>query len=182
MRKYWKNGTESPALLQNIKKLKLGYFGHTTRHESLEKHILEAIVEGKRGRGRPTRRWEKDIQDWLGMTTTQASRLAEDRSMFRKTVREATSYKGSADWLSKSSTEPASFKLYETRTRSLWQCKDSLWLHRGPVWLGETRHDFILFPTLFHKINRTEIFLFMTEHQWCFWQLQRFTDFFAWDA
>ena len=91
-----KIGIESPTLLQNIKKLKLGYFGHTTRHESLEKHILEAKVEGKRGRGRPTRRWGKDIQDWLGMTT-QASRLAGDRLMFRKTVREATSYKGSAD-------------------------------------------------------------------------------------
>ena len=90
-------GIESLTLLQNIKKLKLGYFGHTTQHESLEKHILEAKVEGKRRKGRPTRRWEKDIQDWLGMTTTQASRLAGDCLMFCKTVWEAMSYKGSAD-------------------------------------------------------------------------------------
>ena len=92
-----KIGMEAPTLLQNVKKLKLGNFGHTKRHDSLEKHILEARVEGRRGRGRPTRRWEQDIQEWLRMTTTQASRLAEDRLMFRKKVREATSFKGSAD-------------------------------------------------------------------------------------
>jgi hypothetical protein len=92
-----KVGVNSPTLLQNVKKLKLGFFGHTKRHESLEKHILEAKMEGKRERGRPTRRWGQDIQDWLEMTTTEAGRLARDRSMFRQKVREATSYKGSAD-------------------------------------------------------------------------------------
>ena len=92
-----KIGIKSPTLLQNIKKLKLGYFGHIKRHESLEKHIMEAKVEGRRGRGRPMRRWEQDIQEWLGITTAQASRLARDRSMFRQKVREATSFKGSAD-------------------------------------------------------------------------------------
>ena len=42
-------------------------------------------------RGRPTRRWEKDINDWMDMTTTQAGRLAEDRILFRQKVQEATS-------------------------------------------------------------------------------------------
>ena len=90
-------GVEEPILFQNIKKLKLSYFGHIKRHESLERHIMEAKVEGKRGRGRPTRRWEQDIHEWLGMTTSQAGRLATDRLKFRKKVREATSWKGSAD-------------------------------------------------------------------------------------
>ena len=78
-----------------IGKLKVGYFGHIKRHESLEKHILETKVASRRGRGRPMRQWEKDIQDWLD--TTQAGRMAEDRVVFRKKIREATSYKGSAD-------------------------------------------------------------------------------------
>ena len=92
-----KIGIGRPILLQNVKKLKLGYFGHIKRHETLEKHILEAKVEGKRGRGRPTRRWEQDIQEWLDMTIIEAGRLATDRLKFRKKIREATSWKGSAD-------------------------------------------------------------------------------------
>ena len=86
-------GIKAPTLLQKIKKLKLVYFGHIKRHESLEKHILEAKIEGRRGRGRPARRWEQDIEEWMGTTTTQAGRLAEDRSLFRRNVQEATSCK-----------------------------------------------------------------------------------------
>ena len=62
----------STTLLHEIRKLKVGYFGHIKRHESLEKHILETKVAGRRGRGRPM--WEQDIQDWLE-TTTQAGRM-----------------------------------------------------------------------------------------------------------
>ena len=87
----------STMLLHEIRKLKVGYFGHIKRHESLEKHILEAKVAGRRGWGRPTRRWEQDIQDWIETTTTQAGKMAEDRVVFCKKIREATSYKGSAD-------------------------------------------------------------------------------------
>ena len=69
----------STTLLHEIRKLKVGYFGHIKRHESLEKHILEAKAAGRRGRGRPMRRWEQDIQDWLE-TTTQAGRMHGGRS------------------------------------------------------------------------------------------------------
>ena len=86
-------GITTPRLLQTVKRLKMKYFGHIKRHDTLEKHILEAKIEGRRGRGRPTRRWEQDIEDWLGTTTTQAGRLADDRVLFRSKVREATSYK-----------------------------------------------------------------------------------------
>ena len=64
-------------LLQKAKTLKLKYFGQIKRHKTLERHILEARIDGKRGRGRPTRRWEQDINDWMDMTTTQAGRLAK---------------------------------------------------------------------------------------------------------
>ena len=86
----------STTLPHEIRKLKVGYFGHIKRHESLEKHILEAKAAGRRGRGRPMRRLEQDIQDWLETATTQAGRMAEDCVVFRKKIREATSYKGSA--------------------------------------------------------------------------------------
>ena len=78
-------------LLQKAKTLKLKHFGHIKRHETLERHILEARIDGRKGRGRPTRRWEQDINDWMDMTTIQAGRLAEDRILFRQKVQEATS-------------------------------------------------------------------------------------------
>ena len=81
-------------LLNNIKKHKLQYFGHIKRHQTLEKHILEAKVEGKRGRGRPTRRWEQDVEEWMGIRTSEAGRLATDRKQFRVKVWEATSGNG----------------------------------------------------------------------------------------
>ena len=82
---------KTTMLLQKAKTLKLKYFGHIKRRETLERHILEARIDGRRGRGRPTRRWEQDINDWGDMTTTQAGRLAQDRILFRQKVQEATS-------------------------------------------------------------------------------------------
>ena len=56
---------DTPLLLLNIKKQKLRYFGYIIRHISLENHILEAKIEGKRRRGRLTRRWENDTANWM---------------------------------------------------------------------------------------------------------------------
>ena len=86
----------STTLLHEIRKLKVRYLGHIQRHESLEKHIQESKAAGRRGREIPSRRWEQDIQDWLETTTTQAGTMAEDGVVFRKKIREATAYKGSA--------------------------------------------------------------------------------------
>ena len=61
------------------------------RHDSLERHILEARLEGKRRKGRPTRRWTEDIKKWLPMSPTEAGREAQKRDVFRRMVREATS-------------------------------------------------------------------------------------------
>ena len=82
---------KTTMLLKKAKTLKLKYFGLIKRHETLERHILEARIDGRRGRGRPTRRWEQDTNDWMDMTTTQAGRLAEYRILFRQKVQEATS-------------------------------------------------------------------------------------------
>ena len=78
-------------LLNKIKARKLSYFGHLKRHDSLERHILEARLEGKRRKGRLTRRWTDDIMKWLQMSPTEAGREAQKREVFRRMVREATS-------------------------------------------------------------------------------------------
>ena len=50
-------------LIQLIKKQKLRYFGHLMRHNSVQRDLLERMVEGKRGLGgRPRTQWNKGVQ------------------------------------------------------------------------------------------------------------------------
>ena len=53
-------------------------------------------MEGKRGRGRPKRRWSQDISDRLQTTVTEAGRRAQDRDAFRRAVMDATCRSASA--------------------------------------------------------------------------------------
>ena len=71
-------------LLDTILRRKLAYFGHIKRHDCLEKQIFEGIVEGKRGRGRPKRRWSQDVSDRLHTTVAEAGRRALSRDAFRR--------------------------------------------------------------------------------------------------
>ena len=61
----------------------LKYFGHVTRHNDLEKTIMQGMVAEKRSRGKPRQRWEKDIRD-IFSTMATASKLAEDKHRFCK--------------------------------------------------------------------------------------------------
>ena len=82
-------GVKAPQLLNLIKKQKLSYFGHIKRHNTLEKLFLEGTCEGRRGRGRPRRRWTQDIGEWMGVSTVEAGRQALERGEFRQAVWEA---------------------------------------------------------------------------------------------
>ena len=86
-------GVKAPQLLNLIKKQKLSYFGHIKRHNTLKKLFLEDTCEGRRGRGRPRRRWTQDIGEWMGVSTVEAGRQALERGEFRQAVWEATSIK-----------------------------------------------------------------------------------------
>ena len=86
-------GLKAPQLLNLIKKQKLSYFGHIKLHDTLEKLFLEGTYEGRRGRGRPRRRWTQDIGEWMGVLTVEAGRQAIERGEFRQSVWEATSIK-----------------------------------------------------------------------------------------
>ena len=86
-------GLKAPQLLNLIKKQKLSYFDHIKRHKTLEKLFLEGTCEGKRGRGRPRKRWTQDIGEWMGVSTVEAGRQALKREKFRQAVWEATSIK-----------------------------------------------------------------------------------------
>ena len=51
-------------LLAIVKKRKLCWFGHITRHNSLAKTILQCKVDGKRSQGRPRLNWMNTICKW----------------------------------------------------------------------------------------------------------------------
>ena len=53
--------TKDRGLLGQVKSRKLKFFGHTTRHESLEKDSMLDIMPGKRRQGGQKKQWIDDI-------------------------------------------------------------------------------------------------------------------------
>lgn len=58
-----KVGLKNKEMLNIIKRRKLTYYGHISRHHSMQKEILEGKIEGKRGRGRPRKSWIGNIKE-----------------------------------------------------------------------------------------------------------------------
>ncbi|XP_076445386.1 uncharacterized protein LOC143283130 [Babylonia areolata] len=54
-------GPQEP-LLSTVKRRKLIWFGHNTRHTSLSKSIMQGIIEGGRRRGRQRKNWHENIK------------------------------------------------------------------------------------------------------------------------
>ena len=72
-------GINCTELTRTVKRKKLTYYGHTRRHESLQKMILEGKVYGKRGRGRRRKSWTGNVAEMTGTSLGQCSKLALDR-------------------------------------------------------------------------------------------------------
>ena len=62
-----------------IQKQKLRYFGHLMRQDSLQRDLLEVMMEGKKGRGRSRAQWNENAQGWLEMRFLECKRKAERR-------------------------------------------------------------------------------------------------------
>ena len=53
-------------LMEIIKKRNCEYFGYIIRRPNIiQRLLLEARIDGKRGRGRPRTMWMDNINDWL---------------------------------------------------------------------------------------------------------------------
>ena len=71
-------GPQEP-LLAPVKRRKLTWFGHVTRHNSLPKTVLQGTLEGGRKRGRPAKNWMDNIKEWTRMSSPSLIRAAEDQ-------------------------------------------------------------------------------------------------------
>lgn len=74
------------SIINIIKERKIKYCGHILRHDSLQKELLEGKVNGKRGRGRPRKRWFDNIKEWTGKSFVECKRLAQKRGDWRKMI------------------------------------------------------------------------------------------------
>ena len=61
---------------------------------SMAHTLLDGEVKGQRNRGTPKRFWEKNVEDWMVAIVWRVGRTAEDRLMFRRSTKAATSGNG----------------------------------------------------------------------------------------
>jgi hypothetical protein len=77
--------SETRTLLGNIKKRRWSTIGHALRHEAELHTIIEGMIEGKRGAGRPRTSYMGQLIQDAGTTSfEQLKRMANDRMEWRR--------------------------------------------------------------------------------------------------
>ena len=79
-----------PRLLTRVKRLKLKWFGHVSRHDCYSRVFLQGRLPGSRPRGRPRRNWCDDIRKWTDLSCITLSAMAYDRDSFRRMTYQCT--------------------------------------------------------------------------------------------
>ena len=82
-------GSQEP-LLATVKRRKLSWYAHLTRHDSLAKTILQGTVQGGRRRGRQRKSWLDNVKSWTDLTTPELLAASADRPTWRQTSASAS--------------------------------------------------------------------------------------------
>jgi hypothetical protein len=76
-------------ILTMVKQSKFNWFGHVCRAEgTLSNDILHGLVEVRRGRGKPSKSWMTNVENWTGMGAVEETGKARDRYRWRQVVSE----------------------------------------------------------------------------------------------
>ena len=67
-------------------KLKLQYFGHLMRIDSLEKTLMLRGIGGRRRRGRPRMRWLDAITDLMDVSLSELQEMVLDREAWHAAI------------------------------------------------------------------------------------------------
>ena len=76
-------GPQEP-LLATVKRQKLAWFGHVTRHDSLSKTILQGTLEVGRRRGRQRKCWMDIIKEWASLPMPELLTMASRRKNWKR--------------------------------------------------------------------------------------------------
>ena len=71
-------------------KLKLPYFGHMMRTDSLEKSLILGRIEGRRRRGRQRMRWLDGFTDAMNVNLAKLREMVRDSEAWRAAVHVVT--------------------------------------------------------------------------------------------
>ena len=74
-------------LLADIRKTKVGYFGHIITHSTLQHALLEGKIEDRHSRGRQRTMWMGNITEWSRFGYLEATRKEKDRNYWRQLIK-----------------------------------------------------------------------------------------------
>jgi len=81
---------EFEPLIQIVRRLKLQWFGHVSRHtDSLANTIMQGSLSSKRTRGRPKTSWIDNIHSWTGLSHEHCLRNCWNRNNWQTIVHAA---------------------------------------------------------------------------------------------
>src|SRR6218665_4008007 len=72
------------SLRQRAAKQKMMFFSHVMRANGIENDMMLACFEGRRKRGRPKKKWMKEIHTMSWMNLAEPRDAVEDRDVWRK--------------------------------------------------------------------------------------------------
>ena len=77
--------TQLPPITSIIKSKVLKLFSHIKRMDhGVSKICLEGMINGKRNRGRPNKRWRDNIKEWIEINITALNTLVKDRELWKQ--------------------------------------------------------------------------------------------------